>query len=199
MCSILYVFLKFVQSWNLIVYPCSNTFTVDEQRVLRLCLIMFKLKFKVWRKALIVNVHLISRKELHFVKFGIYTAMEENNFSSYWKRMLIIQAFCQNFRQIISTHMNMNFVLIHTHLHVYKYLISTVNLYLSFPDNSFSWIRRSISMVPERILFQLWLPHLLFSRIHCLFCRPPTKTMNRGFIVISLKCLIKIFLQNKTL
>jgi hypothetical protein len=57
------------------------------------------------------------------------------------------------------------------------------NLYLSFPDNSFSWIRRSISVVPERILFQLWLPHLLFSRIHCFFFRPPTKTMNRGFTV----------------
>jgi hypothetical protein len=57
------------------------------------------------------------------------------------------------------------------------------NLYLSFPDNSFSRIRRSISMVPERILFQLWLPHLLFSRIHCFFFRRPTKTMNRGFTV----------------
>jgi hypothetical protein len=57
------------------------------------------------------------------------------------------------------------------------------NLYLSFPDNSFSRIRRSISMVPERILFQLWLLHLFFSRIHCLFFRPPTKTMNRGFTV----------------
>jgi hypothetical protein len=57
------------------------------------------------------------------------------------------------------------------------------NLYLSFPDNSFSWIRRSISMVPEWILFQLWFPHLLFSWIHCFFFRPPTKTMNRGFTV----------------
>jgi hypothetical protein len=55
------------------------------------------------------------------------------------------------------------------------------NLYLSFPDNSFSWICSSISMVPEQILFQLWLPHLLFSRIHCFFFRPPSKTMNRGF------------------
>jgi hypothetical protein len=60
------------------------------------------------------------------------------------------------------------------------------NLYLSFPDNSFSRIRCSIPMVPERILFKLWLPHLLFSRIHCLFFRPPTKTMNRGFTVFSL-------------
>jgi hypothetical protein len=58
------------------------------------------------------------------------------------------------------------------------------NLYLLFPDNSFSWIRCSISMVPERILFQLWLPHLLFSRIHCFFFRPPTKTMNRGSTVL---------------
>jgi hypothetical protein len=46
-----------------------------------------------------------------------------------------------------------------------------------------SRIRRSISMVPERILFKLWLPHLLFSRIHCFFFRPPTKKMNRGFTV----------------
>jgi hypothetical protein len=46
------------------------------------------------------------------------------------------------------------------------------HLYLSFPDNSFSRIRRSISMVPERIL---WLPHLLFSRIHCFFFRPQWK------------------------
>jgi hypothetical protein len=57
------------------------------------------------------------------------------------------------------------------------------NLYLSFPDNSFSRIRRSIYMVPEQILFQLWLPHLLFSRIHCFFFRPLTKTMNRCFTV----------------
>jgi hypothetical protein len=55
------------------------------------------------------------------------------------------------------------------------------NLYLLFPDNSFSQIRRSIPMVHERILFQLWLPHLLFSRIHCFFFRPPMKTKNRGF------------------
>jgi hypothetical protein len=41
-------------------------------------------------------------------------------------------------------------------------------------------------MVPEQILFQLWLPHLLFSRIHCLFFRPLTKTMNRGFTVIEI-------------
>jgi hypothetical protein len=61
------------------------------------------------------------------------------------------------------------------------------NLYLSFPDNSFSRIRHPISMVPERILFQLWLPHLLFSRIHHFFFRPPTKTMNRGFTVIASK------------
>jgi hypothetical protein len=54
---------------------------------------------------------------------------------------------------------------------------------LLFPDNSFSQICRSISMVPERILFQLWLPHLLFSRIHCFFFRPQTKTMNRSFTV----------------
>jgi hypothetical protein len=47
-----------------------------------------------------------------------------------------------------------------------------------------SRIRRPISMVPERILFQLWLPHLLFSWIHCSFFRPPTKTMNRGFPVL---------------
>jgi hypothetical protein len=57
------------------------------------------------------------------------------------------------------------------------------NLYLPFPDNSFSRICRSISMVPEQILFQLWLLHLLFSRIHCFFFRPPTKMMNRGFTV----------------
>jgi hypothetical protein len=50
------------------------------------------------------------------------------------------------------------------------------------PDNSFSRIR-PIFMVPERILFQLWLSHLLFSRIHCFFFRPLTKTMNRGFTV----------------
>jgi hypothetical protein len=49
------------------------------------------------------------------------------------------------------------------------------NLYLSFPDNSFSRIHHSISMVPEQILFQLWLPHLLFSRIHCFFFRPQRK------------------------
>jgi hypothetical protein len=60
------------------------------------------------------------------------------------------------------------------------------NLYLLFPDNSFSRIHRSISMVPERIIFQLWLPHIFFSRIHCFFFRPPTKTMNRGFTVFSL-------------
>jgi hypothetical protein len=54
---------------------------------------------------------------------------------------------------------------------------------LSFPDNSFSRICRPISMVPERILFQLWLPHLLFSRINYFFFRPPTKMMNRGFTV----------------
>jgi hypothetical protein len=36
------------------------------------------------------------------------------------------------------------------------------NLYLSFPDNSLSRICRSISMVPESILFQLWLPDPLF-------------------------------------
>jgi hypothetical protein len=46
-----------------------------------------------------------------------------------------------------------------------------------------SRICRSISMVPERILFKLWLPHLLFSQIHCFFFRPPTKTKNRGFTV----------------
>jgi hypothetical protein len=57
------------------------------------------------------------------------------------------------------------------------------NLDLSFPDNSFSWILRSISMAPERILFQLWLPHLLFPRIHRFFFILPTKTMNRGFTV----------------
>jgi hypothetical protein len=57
------------------------------------------------------------------------------------------------------------------------------NLYLSFPNNSFSQIRPSISMVPERILFQLWLQHLLSSRIHCFFFIPPTKTINRGFTV----------------
>jgi hypothetical protein len=57
------------------------------------------------------------------------------------------------------------------------------NLYLSFPDNSFSRIHLSISMVPERILFQLWVLHLLFSRIHRFFYRPPMKTMNRGFTV----------------
>jgi hypothetical protein len=57
------------------------------------------------------------------------------------------------------------------------------NLYLLFPDNSFSRIHRSISVVPEWILFQLWLPHLLFSRIHCFFFRPPTKMMNIGFTV----------------
>jgi hypothetical protein len=62
------------------------------------------------------------------------------------------------------------------------------NLYLSFPDNSFSWIRRSISMVPERILFELWLPHILFSRIHCFFFRTPMKTMNRGFTVYQNAC-----------
>jgi hypothetical protein len=69
------------------------------------------------------------------------------------------------------------------------------NLYLSFPDNSFSRICCSISMVPERILFQLWLPHLLFSRIHCFFFRPPTKTMNRGFTVFSnlWRCEILVF------
>jgi hypothetical protein len=58
------------------------------------------------------------------------------------------------------------------------------NLDLSFPDNSFSRICRSISMVPERILFKLWLPDLFFSRIHCFFFRPPTKTMNRGITVL---------------
>jgi hypothetical protein len=47
-----------------------------------------------------------------------------------------------------------------------------------------SRIRHSVSMVPERILFQLWFPHLSFSRIHCFFFKPPpTKTMNRGFTV----------------
>jgi hypothetical protein len=50
-----------------------------------------------------------------------------------------------------------------------------------------SRIRHSISMVPERILFQPWLLHLLFSRIHCFFFRPPTKTMNRGFTVLRLQ------------
>jgi hypothetical protein len=64
------------------------------------------------------------------------------------------------------------------------------NLYLSFPDNSFSRIHRSISMVPEQILFQLWLPHLLFSRIHCFFFRPSTKMMNRGFTVIKNKVTV---------
>jgi hypothetical protein len=50
-----------------------------------------------------------------------------------------------------------------------------------------SQIRRSISVVPEQILFQLWLLHLLFSRIHCFFFRPPTKTMNRGFTVYNVE------------
>jgi hypothetical protein len=63
-------------------------------------------------------------------------------------------------------------------------LIIQWNLYLSFPDNSFSQIHCSIPMVPEWILFQLWLPHLLFSRIRRFFFRPPTETMNRGFTVI---------------
>jgi hypothetical protein len=63
------------------------------------------------------------------------------------------------------------------------YIYIQWNLYVSFLDNSFSRSRRSISMVPERILFQLWLPHLLFSRIHCFFFRPPMKMMNRGFTV----------------
>jgi hypothetical protein len=57
------------------------------------------------------------------------------------------------------------------------------NLCLSFLDNSFSQIRHSGSLVPERILFQLWFPHLLFYQIHCFFFRLPTKTMNRGFTV----------------
>jgi hypothetical protein len=68
---------------------------------------------------------------------------------------------------------------------LYQFIPIQWNLYLSFPDNSFSQIRHSISMVPERILFQLWLPHLLFSRIHCFVFRPPTKTMNRGFTVVT--------------
>jgi hypothetical protein len=67
------------------------------------------------------------------------------------------------------------------------------NLYLSFQDNSFSPIRRSISMVPERILFQLWLPHLLFSQIHCFFFRRPWKTMNRGFTVVDISYCFTIY------
>jgi hypothetical protein len=68
-------------------------------------------------------------------------------------------------------------------LHYYIPVYIQWNLYLSFPDNSFSRIHRSICMVPEQIIFQLWLPHLLFSRIRCFFFRPPMKTMNRGFLV----------------
>jgi hypothetical protein len=49
------------------------------------------------------------------------------------------------------------------------------NLYLSFPDNSFSRIRHSISVVPEQILFKLWLPHLLFSQIIVPFLDPRRK------------------------
>jgi hypothetical protein len=45
-------------------------------------------------------------------------------------------------------------------------------------------------MVPEQILFQLWLTHQLFSWIHCFFFRPPTKTMNRGFTVLHLSPVI---------
>jgi hypothetical protein len=72
------------------------------------------------------------------------------------------------------------------------------NLYLSLPDNSFSRICLSISMVPERILFQLWLPHLLFSQIYCFFFRPPPITMNRGFTVHEKNCNYQqcFFLKN---
>jgi hypothetical protein len=75
----------------------------------------------------------------------------------------------------------------------FSVLIIQWNFYLSFPDNSFSRICRSISMVPEWILFQLWLPHLLFSRIHCFFFRPLTKTMNRGFTVLRMLGVICIY------
>jgi hypothetical protein len=61
-------------------------------------------------------------------------------------------------------------------------------------------------MVPERILFQLWLPHLLFSRIHCFFFRPPTETMNRGFTVLCLwtslwnnELLVRMFAKRITM
>jgi hypothetical protein len=67
--------------------------------------------------------------------------------------------------------------------HSLVYLMICVNCYtvlwcytvkpLSFPDNSFFRIRRPISVVPERIIFQPWLPHLLFSQIHCFFYRTP--------------------------
>jgi hypothetical protein len=56
------------------------------------------------------------------------------------------------------------------------------NLYLSFPDNSFSQIRPSISMVPERIYFNYG------SRIYCF----PTSTVSfsdpqrKQWIVVSL-------------
>jgi hypothetical protein len=74
-----------------------------------------------------------------------------------------------------------------THFACVRSAGNTVKPLSTFPDNSFSRIHRSISMDPERILFQLWLPHLLFFRIHCFFFRPPTKTMNRGFTVVHTK------------
>jgi hypothetical protein len=60
--------------------------------------------------------------------------------------------------------------------HVLNTLIFSIKIIIQW--NLYrSRIHRSISMVPERILFQLWLPHLLFSRIHGFFFRPQTKTI----------------------
>jgi hypothetical protein len=57
------------------------------------------------------------------------------------------------------------------------------NLDPSFPDISFSRIHRSVSVVPEEILFYLSPPPPIyrFPVLVGFFPGSPTKTMNRGF------------------
>jgi hypothetical protein len=78
--------------------------------------------------------------------------------------------------QIMAKSLHIILLPLHQNVTPLVYIYSETSIYLSR-------IYRSISVVPERILFKLWLPHLLFSQVRCFFFRPPTKTMNRGFTV----------------
>jgi hypothetical protein len=52
-----------------------------------------------------------------------------------------------------------------------------LNLHLSFLDVTLSRIHRSISVVPEQILFKPWPPYLLFSHIQLSFSEPPKQKL----------------------
>jgi hypothetical protein len=128
-----------------------------------------------------INLHQIEVFDLHAPFSGNYPLQK------YEKITVMVMLYCSILLHCVHLFFNVFSVLrawaTSTHCGIQW------NLYLSFPDNSFSRIRRSISMVPEWMLFQLRLPHLLFYQTHCFFFRPPTKTMNRGFTVKVFKSL----------